>query len=118
MMQLQQVILNIVMNASEAMQSVSTPPIEGAIRPKQIWHRTSVSPDTGTGIDAANIARIFDALFTTKSGGMGMGLSICRSIIEGHGGRIWVSPAPIRGAIFQFELPTTLGEERVSTSAA
>jgi signal transduction histidine kinase len=49
---------------------------------------------------------------------MGMGLSICRSIIEGHGGRIWVSPAPIRGAIFQFELPTTLGEERVSTSAA
>jgi signal transduction histidine kinase len=69
------------------------------------------------GIDAANTARIFEALFTTKSGGMGMGLSICRSIIEAHGGRIWVSPAPIRGAIFQFELPITLGEERVSTSA-
>ena len=61
--------------------------------------------DTGTGIDPSNLERIFKPLFTTKATGMGMGLAICQSIIEGHGGRIWVSPALDRGSIFQFELP-------------
>src|ERR1041385_5192253 len=61
--------------------------------------------DSGTGISQADRARIFDPLFTTKAGGMGMGLSICHSIIENHGGKIWVEPAAGRGSIFQFELP-------------
>jgi signal transduction histidine kinase len=61
--------------------------------------------DTGTGVDPSNRNQIFTPLFTTKGNGMGMGLAICRSIIESHGGRIWVSPAINRGSIFQFELP-------------
>ena len=61
--------------------------------------------DTGTGIDPSDVDRIFKPLFTTKARGMGMGLSICRSIIENHGGRIWVSRGPSRGSIFHFELP-------------
>ena len=61
--------------------------------------------DTGTGIGSQNIDRIFNPLFTTKSDGMGMGLSICRSIIEAHDGRIWVAPNKPQGAVFQFSLP-------------
>jgi signal transduction histidine kinase len=61
--------------------------------------------DTGTGIDPSNLDRIFKPLFTTKATGMGMGLSICQTIIESHSGRIWVSPAVNRGSVFQFELP-------------
>jgi signal transduction histidine kinase len=60
--------------------------------------------DTGTGIDAQNVERLFNPLFTTKSGGMGMGLSICRSIIERHDGMLWVVPNTPRGATFQFVL--------------
>jgi signal transduction histidine kinase len=63
--------------------------------------------DSGTGISAPDMDRIFTPLFTTKAGGMGMGLSICRSIIENHGGRIWVSATASRGTVFQFELPAT-----------
>jgi signal transduction histidine kinase len=61
--------------------------------------------DTGTGIDPSSLDRIFEPLFTTKATGMGMGLAICRSIIESHGGRIWVSTVSNQGSIFQFELP-------------
>jgi signal transduction histidine kinase len=61
--------------------------------------------DTGPGVAAADVDRVFAPMFTTKSRGMGMGLSICRSITESHGGRIWVSAAHPRGAIFHFELP-------------
>jgi signal transduction histidine kinase len=61
--------------------------------------------DTGTGIGSQNIDRIFNPLFTTKSDGMGMGLSICRSIIDAHDGRIWVAPNKPQGAVFQFILP-------------
>src|SRR5712671_566135 len=60
--------------------------------------------DTGTGIGSQNIERIFNPLFTTKSGGMGMGLSICRSIIEAHDGQLWVAPNKPEGAVFQFML--------------
>jgi signal transduction histidine kinase len=60
--------------------------------------------DTGSGIDAQDLQRVFDPLFTTKSGGMGMGLSICRSIIQAHDGTLWFSPNAPRGSIFQFVL--------------
>jgi signal transduction histidine kinase len=63
--------------------------------------------DTGTGVDAQDSERIFNPLFTTKSGGMGMGLSICRSIIEAHDGRLLVISNEAKGATFQFVLPTT-----------
>ena len=60
--------------------------------------------DTGTGIGSQELDRIFNPLFTTKSGGMGMGLSICRSIIDAHDGRLWVAPNKPEGAVFQFML--------------
>jgi signal transduction histidine kinase len=61
--------------------------------------------DSGPGIDPSHIERVFDTFYTTKSSGMGMGLSICRSIIEAHGGRLWAEPNEPRGTIFQFTLP-------------
>jgi len=63
--------------------------------------------DSGTGIGSQDAERIFDALFTTKSKGMGMGLSICRSIIEAHHGRLWASAGLPHGSVFHFVLPTT-----------
>jgi signal transduction histidine kinase len=72
--------------------------------------------DTGAGIGAQDVVRIFNPLFTTKSGGMGMGLSICRSIIEAHDGRLVVAPNTPRGAVFQFVLgagaPTSAAASR------
>jgi len=61
--------------------------------------------DSGTGLDPAIAERMFDPFFTTKRGDMGMGLAICRSIIDGHGGRLWAAPAPSHGALVQFTLP-------------
>ena len=61
--------------------------------------------DTGPGIDPENIERVFEAFYTTKTSGVGMGLSICRSIIDAHGGRLWAEANEPRGAIFQFTLP-------------
>jgi signal transduction histidine kinase len=105
--QLQQVILNLVMNAIEAMSSVTDRPRELQI--SSATHNPSgvvvTVADTGTGIDPQNSERVFDAFFTTKSNGMGMGLSICRSIVEAHGGRLSVSPAHPHGSVFQVFLP-------------
>jgi signal transduction histidine kinase len=109
--QLQQVVLNLVMNAIEAMQT-------GALRILSI--RSFVSKpnfvhvaveDTGTGIDPSNHDHIFDPMFTTKERGMGIGLSICHSIIESHNGRIWVTRGIDKGSIFQFELPANVGQD-------
>jgi len=103
--QLQQVVVNLVMNAIEAMQSVWPRVLKvQSDQPKAGIVRVSIE-DTGTGIDPSNLDQIFKPLFTTKRTGMGMGLSICQSIIESHGGRIWVSAAVNQGSIFQFELP-------------
>jgi len=105
--QLQQVILNLVVNAMEAMSTVPTRVLK--IQSTQTASgMVNVSiEDSGTGVSDADRARVFDPLFSTKAGGTGMGLAICRSIIEDHGGRIWVSAAADRGTSFQFELPAT-----------
>jgi signal transduction histidine kinase len=105
--QLQQVIINLVMNGIEAMQSVTDRPRELVIRSgldetQQVL--VSVT-DCGVGISAENADRLFNAFFTTKSSGMGMGLSICRSIMEAHGGRLWTTASMPHGATFQFSLP-------------
>jgi C4-dicarboxylate-specific signal transduction histidine kinase len=105
--QLQQVILNVVMNAIEAMHSAQPRRlhIQSGLSKPHVVH-VSIA-DTGIGIDPANADKIFKPLFTTKEHGMGMGLSICHSIIENHGGRIWASPGAPSGTIVQFELPTS-----------
>jgi signal transduction histidine kinase len=105
--QLQQVIINLVMNGVEAMQSVTDRPRELVIRScQERTQQVLVSVvDCGVGISAENADRLFNAFFTTKSSGMGMGLSICRSIIEAHGGRLWAAANVPHGATFQFTLP-------------
>ena len=104
--QLQQVISNLVMNAIESMGSLQT----RALRIKTELSQSNTVhvsiEDTGTGIKSSDVAQLFKPMFTTKARGMGMGLSICQSIIENHDGRIWVSPGATGGSIFQFELPT------------
>jgi C4-dicarboxylate-specific signal transduction histidine kinase len=106
--QLQQVVLNLVMNAIEAMDSV--PLGQRRLRVKtelreSVGVKVSIE-DTGKGIEPSDFAHVFRPMFTTKARGMGMGLSICRSIIEGHNGRIWVAAGTPRGSIFQIVLPT------------
>ena len=105
--QLQQVISNLVMNAIEAMSSSKTRMLRIKTELSQSNKLHVSIEDTGTGIKPSDVARLFKPMFTTKARGMGMGLSICQSIIETHGGRIWVSPGANGGSIFQFELPTT-----------
>ena len=105
--QLQQVMLNLIINAVEAMSGVS-----GGVRELLISTEKAKSGDvlvivrdSGPGLTAAMCERIFEAFYTTKTTGLGMGLSICRSIIEAHGGRLWASANESRGALFQFTLP-------------
>jgi C4-dicarboxylate-specific signal transduction histidine kinase len=103
--QLQQVILNLVMNAIESMHSAERRML--SVKSVGTGHngvRVSIA-DTGSGISVTNLNRLFKPMFTTKAGGMGMGLAICKSIIESHNGRIWVTAGSPGGSIFQFELP-------------
>ena len=105
--QLQQVMINLVMNGIEAMQSVTDRPRGLAIQSGQDEKQqvlVSVT-DCGVGISAENADRLFNAFFTTKSTGIGMGLSICRSIVEAHDGRLWATVNVPHGATFQFTLP-------------
>ncbi len=105
--QFQQVIINLVMNGVEAMQLITDRPRELVIRSRQDeTQQVLVSvADCGVGIPAENADRLFNPFFTTKSSGMGMGLSICRSIMEAHGGRLWATANVPFGAMFQFTLP-------------
>jgi PAS domain S-box-containing protein len=104
--QLQQVVLNLLLNAVEAMGSVEAKPRELLISTKQDHTGVVVAVhDSGPGIDPSHLERVFDAFYTTKSSGTGMGLSICRSIIDAHGGRLWAEANEPRGTIFQFTLP-------------
>jgi PAS domain S-box-containing protein len=105
--QLQQVIINLVMNGIEAMQSVTDRRRELVVRSGQDEPGQALISvaDCGVGIAAENVDRLFNPFFTTKSGGMGMGLSICRSIMEAHGGRLWATATVSHGSMFQFSLP-------------
>src|SRR5437870_4996274 len=115
--QLQQVILNLVMNGIEAMDTVTDQPGEMLIRSCQHEsdHLLVAVQDSGTGIDPQNLERIFDTFYTTKPQGMGMGLAICRSIVEAHGGRLWATTNEDRGATFRFTLPAV--SDTVTTDA-
>jgi signal transduction histidine kinase/ABC-type uncharacterized transport system substrate-binding protein len=103
--QLEQVFLNIVMNAIEAMHSSIGRRMLGVRTEKTSAVLVTIA-DSGPGIDPDKIAKIFDTFFTTKSGGMGMGLSICRSIVEAHGGHLRASSEAPHGSVFQVELPS------------
>jgi C4-dicarboxylate-specific signal transduction histidine kinase len=113
--QLQQVILNLIMNAIEAMSQVRE-------RSRELLISTSEADsggvlvtvrDSGSGLPQADPERIFDAFYTTKSSGLGMGLSICRSIAEAHGGRLWATPNEPHGAVFFMRLP--IGESSLES---
>jgi PAS domain S-box-containing protein len=104
--QLQQVLMNLILNAAEAMGSVEEGPRELVISTERNHAGALVAVrDSGPGIDPAHLDRVFDAFYTTKSSGTGMGLSICRSIIDAHGGKLWAEANEPRGAVFQFTLP-------------
>src|SRR5712671_1957816 len=105
--QLQQVVLNLILNAVEAMGSVAVGTRELLISTEQNQSNEALVAvrDSGPGLDPENLERVFEAFYTTKSSGMGMGLSICRSIIDAHGGRLWANVNEPRGAVFQFTLP-------------
>ena len=108
--QLQQVVLNLILNAVEAMSS-----LEGSARELSISTGQDQASDilvavqdSGPGIDPEHLERVFTPFYTTKTSGIGVGLSICRSIIAAHGGRLWAEANRPRGAIFQFTLPADL----------
>jgi signal transduction histidine kinase len=102
--QVQQVVLNLILNALEAMGSVEAGARELAISAEQTKTAGALVAvrDSGPGIDPEHLERVFEAFYTTKSSGTGMGLSICRSIIDAHGGRLWAETNEPRGAVFQF----------------
>jgi PAS domain S-box-containing protein len=105
--QVQQVVLNLIVNAVEAMSGIRDSEREllistGKAGPDGVLVAVR---DSGPGLDPERLDRVFEAFYTTKPDGMGMGLAICRSIIEGHGGRLWASTNEPRGAVFQFTLP-------------
>ncbi|SAL14811.1 ATPase [Caballeronia turbans] len=110
--QLQQVLINLMMNAAQAMSGVNGPRVlrvaTGASPSDEGYAQITVQ-DSGTGISVDSARRLFDAFFTTKAEGMGMGLSICRSIIEAHGGRIWAESPDEGGARLRFVLPENQG---------
>jgi len=103
--QLQQVLFNLLSNAIEAMEPVAERVILIKTKLGESREIHVAVEDSGSGIDQKDMDRIFSSFFTTKMDGMGMGLSICRSIIESHGGRLWATPRQPRGTIFRFTLP-------------
>jgi signal transduction histidine kinase len=117
--QLQQVMLNLIVNGIEAMSAVMDRPKVLTISSERVETGGVLVAvkDTGAGIDPATADRIFESFFTTKPNGMGIGLSICRSIIEAHGGRFWASPNTPHGAVFQFTLPADRSEPLATSTS-
>jgi len=111
--QLQQVILNLILNGKDAMSGVTIHPRELLItsRKSKSGEVVVAVRDSGAGLDPKNVERIFDPFFTTKPEGMGLGLSISRTIIEAHGGTLWATPNEGRGATIQFTLPLSTRSE-------
>jgi signal transduction histidine kinase len=105
--QLQQVMLNLIVNAIQSMRAVEDGNRELHISTAHVApERVCVAVrDTGVGLRPESLTRLFEPFYTTKPDGMGMGLSICRSIIEAHGGRLWATNCEPRGALFQFTIP-------------
>ena len=104
----QQVVLNLIINATEAMAGNGDGSRElligtGKVESEGVFVTVA---DSGPGLPPGSFERLFEAFYTTKPNGLGMGLPICRSIIEAHGGRMWATPNAPHGAIFQFTLPT------------
>jgi C4-dicarboxylate-specific signal transduction histidine kinase len=106
--QLQQVLVNLILNAVEAMSSVEDGTRELSIRAEQSQTGGTLVAvhDSGPGVDPVNPEQVFEPFYTTKTSGIGMGLAICQTIIDGHGGRLWMCANEPRGAVFQFILPT------------
>jgi PAS domain S-box-containing protein len=111
--QIQQVLVNLIMNAIEAMSAITSRErilmVKSEVLPSD--HVLITLQDSGTGIDPTHLDRIFDAFFTTKDRGMGMGLSICRSIVESHGGQLWASPHNPHGTSFYVKLPIAAADK-------
>jgi C4-dicarboxylate-specific signal transduction histidine kinase len=118
--QLQQVIVNLVTNAIEAISTSRRSPriIRVSTESNENGDVLTRVEDSGSGIDLPVLDRIFDPMFTTKPEGMGLGLSICRSIVEGHRGRLWVSPNPAGGSIFQFSIPDATAAVSIEAASA
>jgi len=106
--QLQQVLLNLILNGNDAMTDVDGPVRELTISSRQSepGRVTVAVQDTGTGLGPRDPERFFDPFFSSKEGGLGLGLAISRRIVEAQGGRLWATPNEGRGATFQFSLPT------------
>ena len=111
--QLQQVILNLIRNASDAMIGIDNRPRQLVVRTERDGddHVCLTVQDVGVGFDARDAGRMFDAFFTTKASGMGIGLSVSRSIIENHRGRLWAKPNDSHGASFSFSIPLGLEDK-------
>ena len=108
--QLQQVLLNLIMNGVEAMTAMTDQPRLLGVQSRidESGDVLVAVSDSGTGL-GSEVDRVFTPFFTTKANGMGMGLSISRSLVEGHGGRLWATPNSPHGAVFSFTLPVTGG---------
>ena len=106
--QVQQVLVNLILNAVEAIASAEAGERQLRVSTEQTGESGVLVAvrDCGPGIDPGHLERVFEAFYTTKTSGVGMGLSICRSIIDAHGGRLWAEKNEPRGAVFQFTLPT------------
>jgi signal transduction histidine kinase len=115
---LQQLILNLIVNATEAMSDISEGTRELLVSTSKTGPNDVIVAvqDSGPGLPADGLERIFEAFYTTKPAGMGIGLSICKSIVEAHGGRLWATPNMPRGAVFQFTLPAQ--RDNASVAAA
>ena len=116
----QQVILNLILNAVEAVSGSSAGERELLIRTRRDGSDAVLVAirDSGPGLDPTNMDRVFEPFYTTKPEGMGMGLAICRSIIDAHGGRLWTAANKPRGAVFRFTLPCERDEAMPAKPAA